>query len=73
METDQVHPAFEAPEQPRQGVGVAFVVVEAGEHRIFEAHAPLSAEIVASDKLKHLLQHPELLELPASTEVDYEV
>ena len=23
--------------------------------------------------LKHLLQHPELLELPASTEVDYEV
>ena len=61
VETDEINPAFQAPEKADEGVGVAFVVVPAGEHGVFEAHPALAGEIVATDKAYNVFFVPGLL------------
>ena len=61
VETDEVNPAFQAPEQADEGVGVAFVVIPAGKHGVFEAHPALAGEVVAADEAHDVFFVPGLL------------
>ena len=62
MEADQVNPARDTAEQAYKGVGVAFVVVEAGEHGVLEAHAPLSGEVVLAQQFQDFCQREGFLD-----------
>ena len=61
VESDQVHAALQPAQQADEGVRVALVVVEAGEHRIFKTHAALAAEVVLADEIDDLADVPCLL------------
>ena len=61
METDEVDAAFQAAQQADQRVGVALVVIEPCEHRVFETHAALAAEVVLADERDDVPDVPGLL------------
>ena len=62
VEADQVHPAFQTPEQADKGIGVTLVIIQALEHGIFEAHTPLAREIVLAQQLHYFPDVPGLLD-----------
>ncbi len=61
MEADQVHPALQPPEQTDESVGVALVIVQAREHRIFKANPTLAREVIFTDHVDDILHRPRLL------------
>ena len=53
METDEVYPALQAGKQAHKRVCMAFVVIKASKHRIFETHAALPREVILLDQVDH--------------------
>ena len=68
MEADKVDAALKPLEKADEGVCMSFVVVESGEHGVFETYAALAAEVILSDKVEDLVEGPCFLDrhhLPA--------
>jgi len=62
METNEVHTAFEAFEKADETVSMALVVVETGEHGIFETYTALASEVIFLDKVEHVFFAPCFLD-----------
>ena len=62
VEADQVHAALQTAQQTDQGVGVCDGIVHAGEHRIFETHAPLTRKIVLPQQVDNIGDRPGFLD-----------
>ena len=58
MEAYEVHPAFQASEHTHQRICVDLRVIEAGEHRVFEAYTPLAAEVILLYQVYDILYRP---------------
>lgn len=46
VEPNQVDPAFESLKEADKSVGVALIVIQAGEHDVLETYSPLTCEII---------------------------
>ena len=46
VEPDQVDPALKSLKKTDKSVGVALIVIQAGEHDVLETYSPLTCEII---------------------------
>ena len=46
VEPNQVDPALKSHKETDKSVGVALVVIQAGEHDVLETYSPLTCEII---------------------------
>ena len=61
MESDEVNPTFEAPEESYNRIRMTFVIIEPGKHGILETHSALAGKVIFANQGDHIPQVISLL------------